>query len=156
MSVLSDFIRARFESSKLQSEYGARSECTLVSNQTNLVVGYATGLATYHTGPARLEGVLSHYFSDKVWDDPRTASTERNPFSPTAFAKTNIRIERTGAETLAVTLTRVLSMDRRDWLQAKLAVVACDADVLVCSGAGFNVPEAMYLLTIALPREVVG
>lgn len=154
MTNLANFIAARFGTPAARSPYGAFSQCTFVTLQNNLVVGYATGVVGNQPGRTTMEGELRHYFSDRVSDNPATIQRESYPFNPNATDRTGIRLDVVSPEQLSITLT-ALSWGSG---QSTLTVVGCTADVLICTGpgAGAHIPTAMYLLTLGLPVATPG
>ncbi len=153
MSALYDFIYPRFFAPVL-AEHGLFCQATLVTLQTNLVVGYATGVLTNNHPKRHLYGDLKHYFSDRTWDNPATVKViEKNPFNPAATESTRLGIEESSPESVAITLTS------NTWrTQSRLTVVSCSADVLVCigPGVGAQIPQATYLISLSLPMPIPG
>lgn len=153
MSALYDFIYPRFFA-PVPAEHGLFCQATLVTLQTNLVVGYATGVLTSNPPKRHLYGDLKHYFSDRTWDNPATAKViERNPFNPAAVDSTRLGIEESSPESVAITLTS------NTWrTQSRLTVISCSADVLVCigPGVGAHIPQATYLISLSLPLPIPG
>ena len=87
---LLEFIQERFNHPILQAPFGATCPCTMVTNQDNMVVGYAVGDLKYAADPPRFEGVLTHYFSDRHWADPVIQGIK--PFSPRWTDRTNLSL----------------------------------------------------------------
>jgi hypothetical protein len=119
----------------------------MVTNQDNMVVGYAVGDLRFLANPARFEGELIHYFSDRHWADPVIQGIK--PFSPRSTDQTLLSLELRGEGELVITVT-ALSRDKE---QSTVQILRCDGNVLygIGVGIGAHIPNASYLISVNTP-----
>jgi hypothetical protein len=146
---LLEFIQERFAHPILQAPLGASCPCTLVTNQDNMVVGYAVGDLKYARDPARFEGELTHYFSDRHWADPVVQGIK--PFSPRSTDRTKLSLELTARGDVTVTVTP-LSRDK-DNPPCAIQILGCEGNVIygIGNGIGAQAPTAIYLISVSAP-----
>ncbi len=151
---LLNFIQEHFDSPLLHAPFGASCPCTMVTNQDNMVVGYAVGDLKYRHDPPRFEGELIHYFSDRHWADPAVQGIK--PFSPRSTDRTRLSLELRGAEEIAVTVI-ALSRDN-DATPNPVEILSCEGNVLygVGVGIGAHIPSASYLISLSTPLALPG
>lgn len=149
---LLEFIHERFASPLLQAPFGASCPCTMVTNQDNMVVGYAVGDLKYAQDPPRFEGELTHYFSDRHWADPVVQGIK--PFSPRSTDRTRLNLALSPRGEISVTLT-ALSRDKE---QCNVQLYGCEGNVLYGIGAGIGAqsPTALYLISVSAPLALPG
>lgn len=149
---LLEFIQDRFSSPLLSAPFGASCPCTMVTNQDNMVVGYAVGELRYSGNPPRFEGELRHYFSDRHWADPSVQGIK--PFSPRSTERTLLALWLMTPERIAVTLTPF----SRESEQSTIQILNCEGNVLYGMGVGVGAqsPTASYLITILPPLALPG
>lgn len=149
---LLEFIQDRFASPLLHAPFGASCPCTMVTNQDNMVVGYAVGDLRYGENPPRFEGELRHYFSDRHWADPVVQGIK--PFSPRSTERTLLTLWLMTPERIAVTLTSFT----REAEQTTVQIMGCEGNVLygIGPGIGAQSPSASYLISIIAPLALPG
>lgn len=151
---LLEFIQERFSNPILQAPFGASCPCTLVTNQDNMVVGYAVGDLKYEPNPPRFEGELTHYFSDRHWADPVAQGIK--PFSPRWTDRTKLVLAATLQGGIAVTVSTI-SRDK-DGPPCSIQILGCEGNVIygIGNGIGAQAPTAIYLISVSAPLAQPG
>ena len=134
---------------------------TLVTNQENGIVSYATGTLRYHkpfseggipvpqSERLETEGSLDYYFSDVVsfWPGPPGGfAGAKQPFA------SSVRVDKLGMMIRPRSLTAVLTLE--SWDNARFTVhLERKGDVLVGAGApvGNNADSAVYVISLDGP-----
>jgi hypothetical protein len=149
---LLEFIQERFANPILQAPAGATCPCTIVTNQDNMVVGYAVGDLRYIPNPPRFEGELTHYYSDRHWADPVVQGIK--PFSPRWTDRTKLSLELSLQGGITVTVT-TQSRDK-DGPPCALQILGCEGNVIygIGNGLGAQSPTAIYLISVSAPLAI--
>jgi hypothetical protein len=148
---LGDFVQERFANPILQAPFGASCPCTLVTNQDNMIVGYAVGDLKYTASPPRFEGELTHYFSDRHWADPVVQGIK--PFSPRWTDRTRISLELSRSGGVIVTIT-----PQSNEPGTIIQILGCEGNVIygIGRGIGGHSPTAIYLISVSAPLALPG
>lgn len=151
---LLEFIQERFAHPILQAPFGASCPCTLVTNQDNMIVGYAVGDLKYASNPPRFEGELTHYFSDRHWADPVVQGIK--PFSPRWTDRTKLTLELSPHGGVEVTVS-AMSRDK-DSPPCTIQILGCEGNVIygIGNGIGAQAPTAIYLISVSAPLAQPG
>jgi hypothetical protein len=151
---LLEFIQERFSNPILQAPFGATCPCTMVTNQDNMVVGYAIGDLKYAPNPPRFEGQLTHFFSDRHWADPVIQGIK--PFSPRWTDRTNLCLKLAPNGEVTVTLTPLSREAAAP--SSTLQILGCEGNVIygIGNGIGAQAPTAIYLISISAPLALPG
>lgn len=154
MTRYGDFIRVHFlDRSRIPSTgAGASAWCSIVTNQENGVVSYASGVLGYHPRPEAPDGRVLHPLVNVAKFTGELAQVFSDPQRP--FGES--RVDQLGIDMVVDPDGQlVIRVTALSWGsgRSELHVLGCDAQVLYAMGPGIgaHIPAALYAISLGVP-----